>query len=81
MVNVKISEDLVVDVLIERLRYWTQDVDTIELYEAMYRDYAENGLFDGAEFDAMQIVDNDYINWCAVIGEDDEYCKDCIILG
>lgn len=72
MVNVKLNEDDVVNVLIERLRYWTQNEDTIELYEQMYRDYVEGGCFDGIELDVMQIVDNDWVNWCDIIGDDDE---------
>jgi hypothetical protein len=38
----------------------------------MYDNYIESGVFDSGEFDVMQIVDNDYINWCNVISEGDE---------
>lgn len=73
---VNIDNDRAVDMLLERLGYWTDDITTHRLYEAMYEHYVYDGCFDGGDFDIMTIVDNDYVNWCTVITEDDEAYKD-----
>ena len=72
MITIKIEESKAVDLLLERLSYWTDDETTHKLYEAMYESYAYGGCFDGGEFNVMEIVDNDYVNWCDVISEGDE---------
>lgn len=73
---VNIDNDKAVDMLLERLGYWTDDDTTFRLYEAMYENYVYGGCFDGGEFDVMAIVDNDYVNWCTVISEGDEPYED-----
>lgn len=73
---VKIDEAMAVDMLLERLEYWTDDFTTHKLYEAMYENYVWCGCFDGGEFDIMAIVDNDYVNWCTVISEGDDAYED-----
>ena len=72
MITVQIDEDDAVDMLMERLDHWTDDEEVKDLYRIMYESYVGGGCFDGAEFDVMSIVDNDYVNWCSVISE-----KDC----
>lgn len=69
---VKIDDDMAIDMLVERVRYWTQDEDIISLYEKMYENYVYGGIFEGGEFDVMKIVDNDYVNWTRVIYNDEE---------
>jgi hypothetical protein len=69
---VNIDNTRAVDMLLERLEHWTDDVITYRLYEAMYESYIDSGVFDGGEFDVMAIVDNDYINYCDVVSEGDE---------
>jgi hypothetical protein len=69
MLTIKIEEDTAVELLLERLKVWTDDETTHKLYESMYGSYVYSGCFDGCEFDVMQIVDNDYVNWCDVICE------------
>lgn len=76
MMTIKIEEGKAVDLLLERLDYWTDDETTHKLYESMYENYILGGCFDGCEFDVMQIVDNDYVNYCYVISEGDEAYKD-----
>lgn len=73
-INVLLDEDYVVDLLVKRVEFWTQDKDVIDLYRKMY----ENNIdcFDGAELDVMKIVDNDYINNCLIIEEGDEEYED-----
>ena len=75
-ITVKIDEDTALDMLMDRLSVWTSDIDTIELFRSMYDSYCYNGYFDEAEFDVMQIVDNDYVNWCNVIYKDEENAED-----
>ena len=72
MITVQIDEDDLLDMLMDRVDYWTDDKEVKDLYEEMYRHSIDCGCFDGAEFDVMSIVDNDYVNWCSVISE-----KDC----
>lgn len=69
---VNIDNDTALEMLLDRLEHWTDDHTTYRLYEAMYQSYIDGGCFDGGEFDVMMIVDNDYINWCTVIEEDEE---------
>ena len=59
---VNIDNDDAIDMLVERVKYWTDDEDTIELFEQYYTHMVEGGCFDGADFDVMSIVDNDYVN-------------------
>lgn len=62
MINIKIDEYEALEMLMERLKYWTDDDVTTRLFEGMYERYLNDGCFDGAEFDVMSIVDNDYVN-------------------
>ncbi len=73
---VKINEEMALDMLMERVNYWTDEETTCKLYEKMYENYVYGGCFDGGEFDVMVIVDNDYINYCSVISEGDEGYED-----
>ena len=69
---VQIDNDTALELLMNRLSRWTDDEDVRRLYEQMYENYIDCGAFEGGEFDVMSIVDNDYINWCTVVGEGDE---------
>lgn len=73
---VNIDNDTALDMLMDRVSHWTDDVTTHRLYEAMYESYVDGGVFDGGDFDVMAIVDNDYVNWCTVISEGDEAYED-----
>ena len=72
---VRIDEEQAVEMLVERVSYWTQDSEVIALYEKMYTNYVYGGVFDGGEFDIMVIVDNDYINYTRIISEGDCSCE------
>ena len=61
-ITVQIDEDTAIDMLVDRVKYWTNDDDTIELFEQFYTNRVEDGCFDGGDFDVMSIVDNDYVN-------------------
>lgn len=73
---VRIDNELALDMLMDRLEFWTDDIDVCRLYEQMYENYIEQGVFDGGEFDVKAIVDNDYVNWCIIIADGDEAYED-----
>ena len=73
---VEIDNDMALELLLNRLSFWTDDETTHKLYESMYENYIDGGVFEGGEFDVMAIVDNDYVNWCTVISEGDEGYED-----
>lgn len=77
---VKIDKDDALDMLMNRLSdRWTDDDDVYELYEEMYRNYLDEGVFNGREFNVDVIVDNDYVNYCDVIDSTDERYDDCVL--
>ena len=72
MITITVDEDTALDMLVERVKFWTDDQDTIDLFTEMYENYIDSGYFDGSDFDVNMIVDNDYVNWCGIIGPGDE---------
>ena len=72
---VNIDNDEAIDMLVERVKYWTDDDDTIELFEQYYTHMVEGGCFDGGNFDIMSIVDNDYVNNTTIVTRE-EFEKD-----
>ena len=74
-ITVKLDEDEALDMLMHRVEefgdYHPGDVE-YALYEKMYENAIDNGVFDGSEFDVMTIVDNDIVNYCTIIGPEDE---------
>lgn len=75
MITVKIDEDELLEMLVKRVEFWTNDNKVIELYSKYYENMVYGGCFEGAELDINSIVDNDYVNWCTVVDKD-EYNKD-----
>lgn len=73
---VRMNEETVIDMLVNRLSYWTDDADTHELYRKMYTSYVEGGIYESCELDVMAIVDNDYVNYCDVVSEGDDAYED-----
>ena len=71
MVTVQIDEDDLLEMLMNRVAEWTNDTEVRDLYEKMYESYVDGGVFEGAELNIMSIVDNDYVNWCSVVSEED----------
>lgn len=61
-----INNDIAIDLLIERVKHWTDDSKILELFRKMYEDYLDSGCFDGYAYSIDEIVDNDYINNCEV---------------
>lgn len=75
MITVKIDEADLLDMLVDRVGYWTDDRDVLKLYEQYYDSLVYGGCFDGAELDINSIVDNDYVNYLTVVDRE-EYNKD-----
>lgn len=71
---VRIDEEMAIEMLMNRLSHWTNDYTTHRLYRDMYENSVYGGVFE--EFDVMEIVDNDYVNWCDVVSDGDEAYED-----
>ena len=70
---IKIDEDDALEMLMDRVHYWTDNPEVLELYSQMYWKMIDSGYFNGSnDFNPKNIVDNDYINWCEVIEPQDE---------
>lgn len=68
MVKIIINDDEVLcDMLVDRVSYWTNDADVLTLYEKYYSDLISCGCFDDAKLDIYEMVDNDYVNYTAVV--------------
>ena len=65
----------VIDVFESRVRFWTGDEKIIDLFRLMYLNHL-NYLNPEAELDVYDIVDNDYVNYCKVVFENDEYYEE-----
>lgn len=71
MITVTIDEDTLLRMLLDRVEYWTKDIDIIELYRDYYEGLVYSGCFEGSTLDIMSVVDNDYINYLAPIKKED----------
>lgn len=60
---VTISNDKAKELIRERINYFgSQDVNLLEMLEEYLCEMVDEGVFDGGEFDEMDIVDNAIIN-------------------
>lgn len=59
MITVKIDESDLLELLMYRVEWHTDDVIEQNLYNVYYSDLIDSGCFEGAEFDVKKIVDND----------------------
>lgn len=73
MLNIKIDENKALEMLVDRVKVWKDNKEVIKLFESMYENYIDNGVFEGVDFDPMVIVDNDVINYCSVVEVGDNY--------
>lgn len=71
MVTVKISEDTLLEMLLDRLKSWTSNESVINLYRDYYEGLVYSGFFEDCTLDIMSIVDNDYCNYLAYISKED----------
>ena len=70
LVTVQMEDWQLLDMLLDRVDYWGRESNR-DLYEKMYQSYLDNGVFECGEFNVMSIVDNDIVNYCAVITQED----------
>lgn len=66
MINVQIDENTFLNMLLDRLEYFTSDEIVLELYKKYYSSLIDNGIFEHSVLDINSIVDNDYINYTQV---------------
>lgn len=66
MINVQIDETTLLKLFMERLKYWTTNSNTLQLYEKYFQYLIDDGCFEGAALDVNLIVDKLYINDTAV---------------
>lgn len=71
MVTGKINKDALLEMLLDRVKYWISDEYTINLYGNYYEKLINSGYFKGYELDTMLIVDNDYVNNLKTISKED----------
>ena len=71
MVTVTIDKDTLLEMLLDRLEFWTSDEDVINLYKDYYEGLVYSGCFEGCNLDIIIIVDNDYVNNLTTISKED----------
>ena len=76
MVTIKIDEDTLLEMLLNRVKYWESNKDVVDLYSEYYKNLIDFEYFEDAELDINCIVDNDCINYLTTISKEDfkEYC-------
>ena len=69
----KLDKEDFLDILVGRIKYFTDDEDIIALFEIMYSNLIDAGCFSENEaINIAELVDNDYFNYCHVIDSDNE---------
>ena len=76
--TIKIDEESLLDALMSRVQFWTDDYDILELYRQYYESAVYGHWYEGSEVDIMSIVDNDYVNWMSVYSDEDMEDEDWI---
>lgn len=71
MITVTINEDTLLEILLDRVKFWTTDEDVIDLYRDYYEGLINSGCFEGCTLDIMIVVDNDYLNNFVTISKED----------
>ncbi len=76
--TIKIDEESLLDALMSRVQFWTDDYDILELYRQYYENAVYGHWYEGSEVNIMSIVDNDYVNWMSVYSDEDMEDEDWI---
>ena len=71
MITIKIDEDKLLEMLLDRVEYWTSDENVIALYRNYYENLIDCGYFEDCELDIMSVVDNDYTDNLIVLNKED----------
>ena len=76
--TVVIDEEDALDMLMDRVAFWTKDDAVLDLFRDYYESLVYDGAFDGGKFEPMFIVDNDYVNNTVIIEKgDDKEAQNC----
>ena len=75
-IMVEVDEEEFLDMLLDRLKTWTDDYTALKLYEQMYQDYIDGGVFETVHEGIAVIVDNDWVNYCTILTEEDSKYDD-----
>ena len=71
MINVQIDEEDLLDLLMQRVEYWTTDTYELSLYKQYLKDLIDGGCFEGANLDISLLVDNLYVNDTQIMNKED----------
>lgn len=71
MINVQIDETILLNLLMDRLEYWTSDSDIQELYKGYFEYLIDAGCFEGAELDINSFIDNLHINDTTIMDKEE----------
>ena len=71
MVNVQVNGKDLLDLLMQRMEYWTRDTYILNLYEQYLKDLINGGCFEGTNLDISLLIDNLYINDTQIMDEED----------
>ena len=71
MITVKIDESDLLELLMSRVEWHTDDAIEQNLYNVYYSELIDSGCCDGIVFDIKQIVDNDMSNFTICHGIED----------
>ena len=71
MITIKIDEGKLLEMLVDRVKFWASDESVINLYKDYYEGLIYSGCFEGCALDIMSVVDNDYVNNLTTISKED----------
>ena len=71
MINVQIDKEDLLNLLMQRVEYWTTDTNILSLYEEYLKDLIDEGCFEGANLDISLLIDNLYINDTQIMDKED----------
>ena len=71
MINAQIDEEQLLNLLMQRMQYWTNDANALNLYEQYLRDLINGGCFEGANLNISMLIDNLYINETQIMDKDE----------
>lgn len=71
MINIQVDEEQLLDLLMNRVEYWTTDRQVLSLYESYLEELIDGGCFEGVNLDISQLIDNLYINDTQVMDKDE----------
>ena len=71
MIDVRVDEEQLLDLLMRRVEYWTTDTNILNLYESYLKDLINCGCFEGTNLDVSMLIDNLYINDTQIMDKED----------